>query len=54
MMLFKDSGIFSPKIDANRNLCYTVKVKNLDYTPQMADLIFSLYEDGKTADIELI
>ena len=53
-MLFKDSGIFSPKIDSSHNLVFTIKVKREDYTEWMTAFIFDTYNKGSTIDLQVV
>ncbi len=53
-MIFKDSGVFSPKIDSSQNLVFTIKVKKEDYTPAMNQFIFDCYNQWKTLDFEIV
>lgn len=49
-MFFKDTGIFSPKVDSSENLVFTVKVKKDDYTEWMKRFIFDCYNQGQNVD----
>lgn len=53
-MLFKDSGIFSPKIDLSHNLVFTIKVKKEDFTEWMTAFIFDTYNKGSTIDLQVV
>lgn len=53
-MLFKDSWIFSPKIDSSQNLVFTIKVKKEDYTEAMQQFIFDTYNNGSTLDLQVV
>jgi len=53
-MLFKDSGIYSPKIDSSQNLVFTIKVKKDDYTQGMQQFIFDCFNEWKTLDFEIV
>lgn len=53
-MLFKDSAIYSPKIDSSQNLVFTIKVKREDYTEWMTAFIFNTYNKGSTIDLQVV
>ena len=53
-MLFKDSAIYSPKIDSSQNLVFTIKVKREDYTEWMSAFIFNTYNKGSTIDLQVV
>ena len=53
-MLFKDSAIYSPKIDSSQNLVFTIKVKREDYTEWMTAFIFNTYNKGSTIGLQVV
>ncbi len=53
-MILKDCWVFSPKIDASQNLCFTLKVKREDYTPAMMQFMFDCYNSGKSLDMQVV
>ena len=53
-MIIRDAGIFSPKVDASNQLCFTVKLKKEDWNEVLKELIYASYNEGKTLDFEII